>query len=56
MFELATGCTASYGSGSDVKFLLSCCEGCDVETRQWEQGMVWWYLMPTSKSNGENGK
>jgi len=27
--------------GSDVEILLSCCKGCNVKTRQQEQGMVW---------------
>jgi len=40
--------------GSDVEFLLSCREGCDVETRRRERGMVRRYSTPTSKSNGEN--
>ena len=53
-FELATGCAASYGSGNNVEILLNCREGCDVETRRQERGMVRWYLTPTSKSNGGN--
>jgi len=46
----------SYGSGSDVEFLLSCHEGCNIETRWQEQGMVQQYSTLTSKSNGENKK
>ena len=47
---------ASYGSGNDVEILLYCREGCDVETRRQERGMVRRYSTPTSKSNGENKK
>jgi len=53
-FEPATGCAASYGSGNDVEILLYCREGCDVETRRQERGMVRRYSTPTSKSNGGN--
>jgi len=40
-FKPATGCAASYGSGSNVEILLSCRKGCNIKTRQQEQGMVW---------------
>jgi len=53
-FEPATGCAASYGSGKRCRKFISCREGCDVDTRRQERGMVRRYSTPTSKSNGEN--
>jgi len=31
MFELATGCTALYGSGKRCQKFMSCREGCDIK-------------------------